>query len=184
MLGGLFSLFNLGLLFYYDWFLALVGLGLVLSSSLVIAAVGFYEVALQRRLLDLQGKIAGQVFDLLTGIAKLRVAGAEARAFARWVSSFADQRRVAWTDGMVHAALASFNAFFAPATTLVIFGVVAWRGFTTPWTWGSSFSFFTAFGQLLGGLSARQVRHPGRPDADRAHPGPGPADPGGAGGSG
>jgi len=31
-----------------------------------------------------QGRIAGQVFDLLTGIAKLRVAGAEAHAFARW----------------------------------------------------------------------------------------------------
>ncbi len=153
LLGGVFSLFNLGLLFYFDWILALVGLGLVVLNSLVIAAVGFYEVALQRRLLDLQGKIAGQVFDLLTGIAKLRVAGAEARAFAQWVSNFADQRRVSWTDGMVHAALASFNAFFGPATTLVVFGFVAWRGYDTL-DLGQFLSFFTAFGQLLGGLSA------------------------------
>lgn len=153
LLGGLFSLFNLALLFYYDWMLALVALLLVAINSLVIAGVGFYEVALQRRVLQLQGRLAGQVFDLLSGIAKLRVAGAEARAFAQWASCFADQRRLGWTDGMVRTGMSAFNAFFSLATTFVIFGYVAWRGYEDM-NLGQFLSFFAAFGQLLGGLSS------------------------------
>lgn len=173
LLGGVFSMFSLALLFYYDWKLALVGLGLVVVNSIVIAAVGFYEIVLQRKLLAFQGRIAGQVFDLLSGIAKLRVAGAEARAFAQWASSFADQRRVAWTDGMVRTGMSSFNAFFGPGTTLVVFGFVAWRGYQDM-DLGQFLSFFAAFGQLLGGLTSVSTATVGLlqigPILDRAQP--------------
>ena len=45
----------------------------------------------QRGISKLRGEIAGLLFLLLGGIARIRVAGAEARAFARWAARYQEQ---------------------------------------------------------------------------------------------
>ena len=47
---------------------------------------------LQKVMFDQEGVVAGLLIELLGGIAKLRVAAAELRAFARWSDAFAQQR--------------------------------------------------------------------------------------------
>lgn len=153
LLGGVFSVFSFLLLFYYSWKLALVGTVLVAINFLVLFCASLYQLSYQRRLLDLAGRISGMVFQYLTGINKLRVAGAEARAFAQWANAFADQRRISFRLGLVGAHLAAFNGFFTVFCSAVLFGFYAhyqYQGMNT----GQFLSFFSAFGQFMGAIGA------------------------------
>ncbi|HVS19279.1 MAG TPA: NHLP bacteriocin export ABC transporter permease/ATPase subunit [Planctomycetota bacterium] len=88
---ALLALSNLALLFHYSARLAWIALGLAALVLLVTAGVG---ALVQRRvaaLVECEGRLFGFVVQLLDGIAKLRVAGAEKRAFARWLREHATQ---------------------------------------------------------------------------------------------
>lgn len=103
---ALLALSNLALLFYYSARLAWIALGLAAVVLLVTAGVG---ALLQRRiatLVEIEGRLFGFLVQLLDGVAKLRVAGAEKRAFARWLHEHAAQlavwSRVQWISDRVY----------------------------------------------------------------------------------
>ena len=81
---GFFSFFNLGLLYYYSWRLAL-GTTILLAvlffiTLLLLGGLLHYETAIRA----IDGAISGVLLELLNGISTLRTAGAESRAFSRW----------------------------------------------------------------------------------------------------
>ena len=56
---------------------------------------------LDRLVLARKGVVTGLLMEILGGIAKLRVAAAELRAFSRWSSAFAEQRAIDGRSGLV-----------------------------------------------------------------------------------
>jgi len=88
---GFFSFFNLGLLYYYSWRLALctsllLGALLVVTASLLGGRLR-HESAIRR----LDGLLSGLLLELLGGIITLKSAGAEGRAFARWSRPYGER---------------------------------------------------------------------------------------------
>src|SRR5437763_1575269 len=148
LLGAVFSVFSFALLFYYSWRLALIATALVLLLSGVTAGLVWLQIRHQRALLDLQGKIASLLFGLINGIAKLRVAGAEARAFARWAERFAEQRRRTLAAQRAANLQTAFNAVYGVLTSLVIFAVVGYVSEDALPT-GEFLAFSAALGQFL-----------------------------------
>ena len=126
LLGSAFSLCSGALLFYYSARLALVAVALVLVALAVTLALGMLKVRLQRQVAEVEGKIAGLVLQLLGGIAKLRVSGAESRAFSRWASRFTQQRRLAFRTGAIGNLMEVFNSVFPVLATMVLFAMVLW----------------------------------------------------------
>ncbi|WP_456426423.1 NHLP bacteriocin export ABC transporter permease/ATPase subunit [Rhodocaloribacter sp.] len=124
ILGGLFSVFNFGLLFYYDSYLALWATGLTLVALAVSVAGSYFQLRHQRRIADLQSWLSGKVLQFITGITKLRVAGAESKAFERWARSFGEQRRLQYKARRIGNGIATFNAVFPILTSMVIFAVM------------------------------------------------------------
>ena len=110
VLGGMFAAVYLGLLFFYSLKLGLVALGLVAISALVTVLSGARMIALQRAEQEVAGRISGLVFQLINGIAKLRVSGAEGRGFAQWAARFAEQKRWHMRAGILQNAVDVFNA--------------------------------------------------------------------------
>jgi NHLM bacteriocin system ABC transporter ATP-binding protein len=150
ILVGLSSLFSLGLLFYYDSGLAWVAVGLALLSVAATLVAWRLAVRHQRQIAHHQGRIAGMVLEFTTAIAKLRVAGAERRAFARWARAFSAQRDAAFEARDVANGLAVFNTVFPLATTLLLFAMVAWgNGQADRLSTGDFLAFNAAFGQFL-----------------------------------
>ena len=151
MLAAVFSLFSFALLFYYSWRLALLGTALVAVLAGVTALLTWLQLRHQRDLLAKQGKMASLVFGLINGISKLRVAGAEARAYARWAEGFAEQRRRALAAQRVAIAQAAFNPVYALATTMAIFAVAGFssEGPEPAMPLGEFLAFNAAFGQFL-----------------------------------
>ena len=93
MLASIFGLFNVIALLILNWRLGLVAAGLltVFPVATAIALRPLWNC--QREISKVRGEIAGLLFLLLGGIARIRVAGAEARAFARWAARYQEQLR-------------------------------------------------------------------------------------------
>lgn len=125
-LSSVFAVTSLGLLFYYDTRLAWLALGLTTLEFSVTVGAAAWQLRYERLALDWEGKVSGRVLQLLNGIAKVRVAGAETRAFALWATDFAAQRTATYHAQGVRNLLETFNAAYPALVTWLIFAYLAW----------------------------------------------------------
>ncbi len=110
--GGMFSIFSFVLLFWYDWRLALVASVVVIVAVAVPLVSSLLQLRHQRPLYEIQGSLSGLVFQFITGIAKLRVAGAETRAFTYWTQKFAEQKKLAKSSRDLMSWVSAANSIF------------------------------------------------------------------------
>jgi NHLM bacteriocin system ABC transporter ATP-binding protein len=151
ILSSVFSIVSFVQLFVFDMRLALVATGLVLILIGVMIVSTLIQVRQQRVIADLSGRLSGAVLQLLNGVSKLRVAGAERRAFAYWAARFAEQRRHTYQARTVANIVGTFNATYTIITSMVIFGVVALAMDPKP-SLGTFLGFNAAFGQFLAAM--------------------------------
>jgi ATP-binding cassette subfamily C protein len=119
IIGGVTAITSALLLFYYDARLASIAVLFTLVALAVAIVATWRQLQFQRRMTALQTSISGMVLQFLTGIPKLRVAGAEDRAYAAWASRFSQQKKEELK------AQSTANAFGVFNTTWPILGVVA-----------------------------------------------------------
>jgi ATP-binding cassette subfamily C protein len=148
LLSGLFALVNLILLFFLDGKIAWLALGLVGLATVLIGLAGAVILHYERPLSLIQARLSGSVLQLLNGISKLRVAGAEARAFAVWAEQFSRQRKLAYRVRTVGNLLSVFNAAFPTLALAAILAVVAAQDRDIRST-GTIVAFIGAFSTLL-----------------------------------
>ena len=152
---GVFSIFLLAQLFYYSVPLALWATGLVGVALAFTSVVGYLRLRLHRPAMQIEGRISGLVLQLLTGMAKLRVAGAEGRAFAVWAREFAQQKRLALRGGRIENAVQTYNLVFPVVCSMLIFSVMleftgsAIAGGARPMSAGDFVAFNMAFALFL-----------------------------------
>ncbi|MGH7999415.1 MAG: NHLP bacteriocin export ABC transporter permease/ATPase subunit [Brasilonema sp.] len=159
LLSGLFALLNLVLMFVYSWQLALVGVGIALLAATVTAVSGFLLVRFSRRLQELNGEINGLTVQLINGVAKLRVAQAEERAFAAWALQYSQRIRLTAGLQQIQDIVSVFNEILSLLTSALLFGLTVLflqtaqangsGGFTT----GTFLAFNAALGIFIGGVS-------------------------------
>jgi ATP-binding cassette subfamily C protein len=123
---AIFSLFNYCMLFYYSWQLALVATGVVVLALAATLASAYAKIRIQTELMEVEGRISGLVLQLLAGMAKVRVTGAEGRAFAVWAREFSRQKALSFRTGRIENWLAVFNAAFPVAGAMLVFWCVIW----------------------------------------------------------
>lgn len=139
----------LGLLLWYDGRLALVAAAVLTLTVVVMVLVGRRQLDRQRVLQGLEGRLTGVVLELLNGIAKLRVAGAEGHAFAVWARAFSAQRRVAFQGRAATNLLVTYQAILPLLASVLLFGTTAAIGSGTPISTGTFLAFSAALTQVL-----------------------------------
>lgn len=152
MFSALFSLVYLAQLFYFDTKLALVALCIILVSALATALVSFIQIRYQRKAVALAGKLSGQTLQFITGVSKLRAAGAEDRALMLWAEDFAEQRRISYRLSSVGNGFSSFNAMFSTVGSALIYIGVIYFERDSEMDMGTFMAFWAAFGGLQGGI--------------------------------
>lgn len=154
-ISGIFSLFYMGLLFYYDAKLAVVAAGFGLMAFLFTTVISILSLNRQREIRKMEGKISGMVLQFINGISKLRVAGAEVHAFATWAAAFAKKKKAAFKTGSLMNRLETFNAVLPVAASMSIFFSVTYLMKESAetgeplMTIGSFLAFNTAFTTFL-----------------------------------
>lgn len=133
ILSSIFSVFTLALLFYYDSELAGVAVILSVIAIATISILGILQVRCERKLLDISDSISGMLLQMIGGVTKFQVAGAERRAFYRWSKDFRTQREYSVKRQTLGNWLTTFNAFFPILTSMVIFyNLVSGKGSMQP----------------------------------------------------
>jgi NHLM bacteriocin system ABC transporter ATP-binding protein len=125
VLGGVFSIFNFAVLFWFSATLALGATALIAVAVAITCAAGYLQLGALRESSRLRAKASGVILQLLTAVAKLRLASAEERAFLRWARMFASQRRLQMRVRAIANSFATFNAVFPTITSIVIFALIA-----------------------------------------------------------
>lgn len=150
VLGAAFSVFSFALLFFYDVRLALVAAVLLLLATALGVVAFVIQVRDRRSAFDVRGRQTGLVFQMLNGITKLRVAGAEARAFSVWARLVggASARRSQLTGAQLNVAYTALPLM----ALLVIFPTAVLGG--TSLTAGTFLAFNTAFTQVIAAVLA------------------------------
>jgi len=147
ILNGFFSLFSLGLMFYYDVWLALAATGLALIAIVITLGFNINQLKYQRPLLEREGKISGFLFQILASIHKLRVANSEKRAFGVWAKKFTEKNRIFLNAALNVIGYNVFYPFYISLSTIVLYALVVMRGENL--SFGSFIAFNVAFGQFF-----------------------------------
>ena len=160
LVSALFALLNLGLLFFYSVKLALVAIAVALIAIVVTTLSGMILIRKVRPLLELQGTIFGHTVQLINGISKLRVAGAEERAFATWSKRYSQQVKLNLSTQHIEDGIALFNTLLPTLTSAILFWLTmqlleeAKTAGTTGLTVGTFLAFNSAFGTFIGGATS------------------------------
>lgn len=123
IMGGIFSIFNFALMFWYSTAMAWRASVLIAGALAITTLGGYLQLRPQRGIMALQVKTSGLVLQLLTSISKLRSAGAEPKAFSLWAAQFGEQRRLQYKVRQIGNWITAFNSAFPVAANLVIFWI-------------------------------------------------------------
>ena len=110
LLSIVFLLPVFGVIFFYDATLGIVALAFSLASLSIAAILGLLQIAPYGRMIGAARRVAGQLFQIVGGISKLRVENAEGSAFAIWARDYREQKRAEIELGALEGHARAFGA--------------------------------------------------------------------------
>jgi NHLM bacteriocin system ABC transporter ATP-binding protein len=153
ILGSMTSVFYVVIMFMYSMKLALAAISLTFVLVIFTLTMNVIQLRYQRRQLDENGKLTGLVLQLVSGVAKLRVTGAENFAFRRWAKDFAVHRRLSVTVSMLQNVGTVVMSGFPIVASMVIYGTLVLlqskaKGQQDMITTGQFIAFSSAYGMF------------------------------------
>ncbi|MCY3816411.1 MAG: ATP-binding cassette domain-containing protein [Gammaproteobacteria bacterium] len=117
-----------GVIFFYDTLLGIIALVFSLASLLVTVALGWGQISSYGRMISAVRRAAGNLFQIIKGISKLRVENAEGSAFAISAKDYREQKRAEFELGALEGQLQAFGAALAFLAGAVLLLAVAAGG--------------------------------------------------------
>ena len=121
VLSALFSMFHLIILFKYSRELAFYTLFLLALTTAFAFGCCIIQLRYKRKLTQITNVIAGQVLQIIEGITKFRVAGAEKRAFLQWSKAFGKQRDIEYKTERIENILITFQLVSPVVISMILF---------------------------------------------------------------
>ena len=122
LLSILFLLPVFGVIFFYDATLGGISLVFSLASLLVTAVLGMRQISPYGRMISAIRRVSGRLFQIVGGIAKLRVENAEGSAYAIWAGDYREQKRAEIELDVLEGHSRAFGA----ALPFLAGGVLLW----------------------------------------------------------
>ena len=158
---GVMAVLNLAVMCYYSWPLALVACGTALVGMMATTYAGVRAVRQVRPLRILAGELSGVTVQLMQGVSKLRVAGAEERAFAYWGKKYSRQQTLRRRVQRLEDSMNVFNAVLPLIATVMLFWLTVLVLQHAPrahepggLTVGIFLAFNAAFGTFMSGVTS------------------------------
>ena len=159
---SLFSLIYISQIFAYAPALVAPALVIILATVVLSLLSSLIQMKVSARQMELSGKESGMTYALISGIQKIKLAGAEKRAFARWGDLYAESARLAY-DPPVFLKLNSVISLAISLTGTIVMYYMAVRSGVSV---ADYYAFSTAYGMVSGAfmslagiaLSAAQIR--------------------------
>ncbi len=130
---------------------------LVVPSLLIIlVTVGFsavsslVQIRLTRQLMEQSAKESGMSYSMISGIQKIKLAGAEKRSFARWLNLYAEGAEYTYNPPAFIKINSVINLAISLASTIILYFLAVQSGVDQ----SSYFAFMAAYGSVMGAFSS------------------------------
>lgn len=145
-LTSLFSLLYISQIFVYAPALVAPALLVIGVTFLFTVLSAVLQMRLLRRQMELASKEGGMSYAMISGVQKIKLSGAEKRAFARWGNLYAKQAKLAYDPPM----LIKINSVIATAISLVGTYVIYYAAIRSKVSVADYYAFHTAYGMVSG----------------------------------
>lgn len=122
---SVFSSLNFFMLYYYDPSLAIWATVFIFAVLVVIIILEYSNLKYLRNSQILSQKISGLSYQLITGMSKIRVSGAERNAYSEWSKVFSHERENEFKSGLIENRLSVFFSVIPVVALIVIFFNIA-----------------------------------------------------------
>lgn len=124
------------------------GVTIVLIMFFHTIMIGLLQQKLSKKLMPLSAKLNGLVFSLFSGVQKVKLAGAEKRAFSKWASAYSKTGKLTYSPPM----LIRLNKAISGALTLGGSMLLYYFAGTNNISQSDYIAFFAAFGIISGAI--------------------------------
>lgn len=149
-LSSVFSLIYISQIFVYAPTLVVPALIIIIVTVVFSLVSSFVQMKLSERRMELAGKENGMTYALFTGIQKIKLAGAEKRAFARWGNLYAESARLEYSPPVFIELNSVISLAISLAGTIVMYNMSVRAGISVV----DYYAFNTAYGMVSGAFTA------------------------------
>ncbi len=156
------SLLYINQMFSYAPSLAKPALGIVLLLLAVTAVSSLLQTRQNRALMQRRARESGMTYAMISGVQKIKTAGAEKRAFARWARAYADSAGIEYNPPLLLKLHSALCLGISLAGTVLLYDTAVRSGVDAPTylafsaAYGAVTAAFNAFAQ--GAIQAAQIR--------------------------
>lgn len=143
---------------YFSWQLTLIGIASLAISFFITLSFIKYRVVIERKQLELSAQINQYLIQLVQGLAKIRVAGAETRAFEHWFTKFSESQELSFNLGKRYNLTGIATTALSTLSLIIIYGTVIYlleNDIDPNFTIGTFMAFnaaFVPFSSAIGGF--------------------------------
>ena len=149
-LSSILSLLYIGQIFHYAPALVTPALLILLATVLLSMISVLTQMKLSREVMEKGAKQNGLSFALISGVQKIRLAGAEKRAFAKWAHAYADAVEPSYNPPFLIKANTAINTAIALVGTIALY-YLAVKTRVSP---SEYIAFNTAYGSVTAAFTA------------------------------
>ncbi len=149
-LSTIFSLVYLIQIFNYTPALVIPSLSIIVITLLFSVLTTLIQVKVSKKSMVLGAHINGLVYSLISGVQKLKLAGAERRSFARWANSYKESARLQYNP----PAILKLNTAITTAISLLGIVVIYYIAAVSRVSVADYMAFSVSYGMVSGALTA------------------------------
>lgn len=145
-LTSLFSLVYISQIFVYAPALVVPALIVIVATVLFSLISAFVQMRISKKQMELATKESGMSYALISGVQKIKLAGAEKRAFARWGNLYAEEAALMYNPPIY----IKLNSVISTAINLAGTLVMYYAAIRTQVSVADYYAFNTAYGMVSG----------------------------------
>ena len=161
-LSSLMSLLYITQIMRFAGVLVIPSLIIILVTVAFSSAATFVQIKINRKQMDLAAKESGMSYAMISGVQKIKLAGAEKRMFARWLGLYSQEAELEYDPPMFIKINGVITTGITLASNIVLYYLSVKSGLDQ----SSYFAFMTAYGMVMGAfielsdlaLSAAEIR--------------------------
>ena len=120
--------------------------GIIVASVAVSLATTLVQTSVTRRQMEYAAKENGKSFSLIFGVPKIKLAGAENRAFAQWARSYTKSAELQYNPPFFLKVSGAINSAVTLAGAIILYFLAATSGVSP----SDYIAFFAAYGMVMG----------------------------------
>ena len=149
-IASLFSLIYIGQIFAFAPALVVPSVVITLLTIAVSLTTTFTQMKITREKMELASKTGGMTYSMISGIQKIKLAGAEKRMFSRWAKQYAKEAALEYNP----PAFLKLSGTVNLAVTLLGGLLLYWLAIRNNVSVADYYAFNAAYGMVSGAFSA------------------------------